>query len=305
MCDLVGGTTIFLTPISHPVEHIHPSNIQNVQILRTEKAHDPKAKKEVEIERQLLVRLVHPNIVAILGCGEAPQAFMVLERLKPVEELLNLGHHTFFKRNPFPFEKVVTMAVELADALDYLHQEVHADAMIIHRNVKPNNLGISDDNHVKLFDFRMARCVRKRHSERETYEFDGIPNCARYCAPELFLGQRYDEKVDVYGYSMTLWTLLTGRVVFDDLDRTAVRQKVIIDGERPKLSASWSDDFCDIIDACWHYDPLMRPCFAEVKLWLTSFVSSGSSSPASSGSSLRRLSLRDASAYLRGIIAAR
>jgi serine/threonine protein kinase len=282
--------------------------ISDIQVLRTEKANDPKAKNEVEFERQLLVRLQHPNIVAILGCGESPHTFMVLERLKTMEDILHLRghHHSFFHRNAFPFERVVTMAVELAGALDYLHRDVHNSAMIIHRNVKPNNLGISDDGHVKLFDFRMARCVRKRHTERETYEFDGSPTCARYCAPELFLGQRYDERVDVYSYSMSLWTILTSRVVFDDLDKTAVRQKVIINGERPKLSTSWPDDFCDILDACWHYDPLMRPCFAEVKVWLTSFVSSCNSSPGSSSrSSLRRLSLRDASAYLRSIMAAR
>lgn len=119
---------------------------------------------------------------------------------------------SFMSRSTFTLQEVLKIAKDLAEALDYIHTQVHRDAMIIHRDLKPENLGLSADGRLKLFDFGLCRCVQKRTSENDAYEMTGNTGSLRYMAPEVVLNRGYNEKVDVFSFAVVMWTIAREKV---------------------------------------------------------------------------------------------
>ena len=96
---------------------------------------------EMHMEMQILSRLEHPNIITVYGAGETPRKFIMLEYLGG-RTLDNLLQHTLFVHKKYgiksesvdlPWETVHSIAMELASALKYLHEDFHPLAMVIHR----------------------------------------------------------------------------------------------------------------------------------------------------------------------------
>ena len=177
---------------SHVFSAIWKNQPVIVKILQNEQMLNPVALHEFDIECELLARIDHPNIIKVLGAGKIPRPFIVLERLKDVSGLLDLdGSDTrpsMFRRRSFVYVEILRLARSLADALDYLHSKVHPEAMIIHRDLKPENLGIAADGTLKVFDFGLCRCVKKRNKSTEKYQMTGNTGSIRYMAPEVVLG---------------------------------------------------------------------------------------------------------------------
>ena len=174
-----------------------------VKMLRVEKAGNKVAWGEFQVECELLSRIDHPNIVKLLGYGFAPRPFLILEKLRDISVMLNISQTeevrpSIFHRRVFSYVEVLRLAKDLADAIKYLHSEVHPNAMIIHRDLKPENLGLTADGRLKLFDFGLCRCVRKRTTSDETYKMSGNTGSLRYMAPEVVRTLPYNETVDAY-----------------------------------------------------------------------------------------------------------
>ena len=83
------------------------------------------------------------------------------------------------------FEQVLQLAKDLSDALLYLHEQLFEDAMVIHRDLKPENIGVDSSGRLKLFDFGLGRCVKKRSKDTESYKMTGETGTLRYMAPEV------------------------------------------------------------------------------------------------------------------------
>jgi len=234
-----------------------------VKMLQNEQLTNPVALNEFEIECELLARIDHPNIIKVLGAGKVPRPFLVLERLRDVSSILDLeGSDTrpsMFRRRTFDYLEILTMAKSLADALDHLHTKMHGEAMIIHRDLKPENLGIASDGTLKLFDFGLCRCVRKRSGTSEAYTMTGNTGSIRYMAPEVVLNKPYNEKVDVYSFGVLIWTLARNKHPYRGMTMGEHRARVIEGGERPKLEDGWPKDFRDLLTACWHQLGRARP----------------------------------------------
>lgn len=227
---------------------------------------------ELRIETELLTRIDHPNVIRILGAGVFPKPFIILERLQDVSQLFNVDRPQLFRRRPFTFKEVLQLAQNFADAMKYLHNEIHPDAMIVHRDLKPENLGLNAEGELKLYDFGLCRCVKKRTKDDQVYEMTGNTGSLRYMAPEVVLGQPYNEKVDVYSFAVVLWAIATGREPFAGFDVQSHRSRVVNGGERPKLKKSWPTDFSDLLDECWRTDSAERPSFFEISLRVSKIV---------------------------------
>lgn len=227
---------------------------------------------ELNLERNLLSRADHPNIIRILGMGMIPKPFIVLERLQDIAQLCDFDRPHLFRRRPFSFIRILQIAQNLADALKYLHNDMHPDAMIIHRDLKPENLGLDSNGQLKLFDFGLCQCVKKRKEERQVYKMTGNTGSLRYMAPEVVLGRPYNEKVDVYSFAIVMWALATGREPFSGFDVASHRLRVAVNGERPKLKKSWPDDFKDLLTDCWQFDYSKRPDFKVISYRITKAI---------------------------------
>jgi serine/threonine protein kinase len=246
-----------------------------LKMIQVDKMRDQVALQEFKIERDLLMRLDHPGIVKILGCGTIPRPFIILERLIDFAKTLDLHHHnrpSMFRRRPYAYMESLRMAKDIADALTYIHTQVHADATIIHRDLKPDNLGLTVDGRVKIFDFGVCTCVKRRTKSNQTYEMTGNTGSLRYMAPEVVKSQPYNESVDVYSFALVVWAIAKNDLPFRDFHKIDMQQRVAQMGERPVFDTKWPAGFTDLLRACWHEDLTMRPDCASISYRLVQLM---------------------------------
>lgn len=249
------------------------------------------ALQEINLEHGILARLSHPNVVKILGAGEDPHKFIVLEYLSSgtLQELLHpqsdprsvsiIQFSSFFnkKLSALPIDRCLSMARDIANALKYLHEDCSEEATIIHRDLKPANIGFTADMQLKLFDFGLVTCVKKRSHAAEVYEMTGYTGSLRYMAPEVALKKAYNEKVDVHSFGIIVWEMLTGKLPFNGMGRKEYMAQVVGLGCRPKLPKDLPKELASLLQACWDVDFLKRPSCNEIVTSLNSIIQTISS----------------------------
>jgi serine/threonine protein kinase len=269
---------------------------------------DPIASHEFDVEHGILNRVTHPNIIKLLGSGRYPRRFIVLEYLGggSLNSILNDNQakpgiaQMLFSKPSFTYASLLSKARDIADALDYLHSKVHDGASIIHRDLKPDNVGFTMDGKLKLFDFGLCTCVKRRQSSNESYEMTGNTGSLRYMAPEVALKAPYSEKADVYSFGIMIWQMARDRVPFKGMTREAFMTNVVRGGERPKLDRSWPAGFSQLLTDCWNENPEIRPSFSTIKSKIdelsnnigkksiTTFISGGASASSNREAPLKK-----------------
>jgi eukaryotic-like serine/threonine-protein kinase len=164
-------------------------------------------------EARALAGLSHPNVIPIFEAGQAgPRPYFVMELLEggDTQKLLD-------ERGPLPSGVVAAIGAQAATGLGEA-----ARAKIIHRDVKPSNLGISRQGVLKVTDFGLAKSFTMDH--RLTGK-GLVVGTADYIAPEQARGDEVDERADVYSLGCTLFHLLTGRPPYR-AEGTATQQYV-------------------------------------------------------------------------------
>src|SRR5262245_49971016 len=190
---------------------------------RVYRAFDPTVHRTVAIkvleigngpdEAQLLTRfhaeatttgtLVHRNIVTVYEYGEQDGLpYLVMEHLqgRDLEQILN-------SQTPMTLAERVSLMRQVADGLQHAHSRG-----IVHRDVKPANIMVLNDNTVKLMDFGIARLLRE-HSARMTQQGKLMGTLA-YMSPEQLLGQDVDFLADVFAYGVIYYELIGGQHPF-------------------------------------------------------------------------------------------
>mmetsp|Transcript_25959 Transcript_25959/g.37209 ORF Transcript_25959/g.37209 Transcript_25959/m.37209 type:complete len:363 (+) Transcript_25959:703-1791(+) len=250
------------------------SNQVIVKMLKKRLCKSRVALQELHLEHGMLARLSHPNVVKILGAGDTPQKFIVLEYLGggTLQQLLSdrkspsiLNFSPIFKKKyVIPLDRCLIMARDIATALKYLHEDCCEGATIIHRDLKPENIGFTSDMQLKLFDFGLMTCVKKRSHANEVYEMTGNTGSLRYMAPEVALKRAYNEKVDVHSFGMILWEMLTGKLPYKGVSKAEFMSTVVGSGYRPKVSKDLPVAVASLLKACWEVDAMKRPSSAEI-----------------------------------------
>ena len=153
-------------------------------------------------EARSAARLQHPNIVTIYEFGEHEGApFIVMELLEgeTLAEALHAGHLSDLARR-------LDVVEQLCSGLAFAHA-----SGVIHRDVKPNNVTLLPDGTLKIVDFGVAWLEGSAATTR-TGQLLGTP---QYMAPEQFLGEPIDHRVDQWAVGVILWEALAGRRPFD------------------------------------------------------------------------------------------
>ena len=128
----------------------------------------------------------------------------------------------------FPFGKIKKILGKVAVALDYAHQQ-----KVIHRDVKPENIMLSRDaKEVWLIDFGLAAEIQLSLARVSQVKMDRS-GTHPYMAPEQWKGQYQDAKTDQYALAVVAYELLSGRVPFEGVDTTVLRQCVLMDAPAP------------------------------------------------------------------------
>lgn len=157
-----------------------------------------QAIQNFKIEAKMLWSLNHANLPAFTGFfTEGQRYFMVMEYIDgaTLEELLEQN------RGPFPERRVLGWARQLCDVLEYLHGQ---NPPIIFRDMKPGNIMLTRDGHIKLIDFGIARLFRP--STSKDTQLLGTPG---FAPPEQYGKAQTDERSDIYSFAITLFQLLT------------------------------------------------------------------------------------------------
>ncbi|MHC4597608.1 MAG: protein kinase domain-containing protein [Planctomycetota bacterium] len=150
-------------------------------------------------EAQSAARIEHPGIVSIYGVGEQKGTYWLAMQLvsgKPLSEKMTAG--------PIPVETCLSIAREVAEALDYAHRQG-----IIHRDIKPDNIMIDDEGRVKIMDFGLAKAPAFDAKITESGVYLGTPE---YSSPEQCESQDVDGRSDLYSLGVVLYEALTGQV---------------------------------------------------------------------------------------------
>eukprot|EP00940_MAST-03C_sp_MAST-3C-sp2_P000787 g787.t1 len=207
--------------------------------------------KEEEIavnkEVQLLSSLEHPNIVKYKG------SFFHENHLHIVMEYCQGGDLAQLiksrKDKPFSECQILDWFVQLCMAVDYIHSR-----HILHRDLKSNNIFLTENNIVKLGDFGIARVLDKTLEQAKTCI--GTPY---YMSPEVCESKPYSYKSDIWALGCILYELCTRKHAFDSKNLLGLVFQIVQGKYPPVDRTSYSEELLDLLDSLLSVDPTMRP----------------------------------------------
>ena len=174
-----------------------------VKILRDEFTTDEEFIRRFEVEAQSAARLTHPNIVSIYDVGVDGNLYYIVMELiqgKTLKEII------IKEKGPLPWKWSINVAIQIASALEMAHRN-----NIIHRDIKPHNIIITEDGIAKVTDFGIAKAV----SNSTITAFGTTIGSVHYFSPEHARGGFTDAKSDLYSLGVVMYEMVTGRVPFD------------------------------------------------------------------------------------------
>ncbi|MDW4574398.1 Stk1 family PASTA domain-containing Ser/Thr kinase [Microbacterium sp. M3] len=201
-----------------------------IKILDRELADDNAFRTRFRLEAQAASRMAHPTIVRVYDAGEdtrtapdgslRPVPFIVMELVKGrlLKDVIADG--------PVPVTDAVRYVDGILEALEYSHR-----AGVVHRDIKPGNVMVTDAGQVKVMDFGIARAVSD--SSSTVAETTQILGTAAYFSPEQAKGEPVDARADLYSTGVVLYELLTGRQPFRGESPVAVAYQHVSEAPVP------------------------------------------------------------------------
>src|ERR671925_13062 len=202
-----------------------------IKLMHRDISTDPAQLERFRREARSAARLNHPHVVTVIDAGEDDgNPYIVFEYVEGEtlkERIRRLGR--------LPVAEAVAYAVEIGRALECAHSH-----MLVHRDVKPQNVLIDPDGRAKVTDFGIARSL-----EAQALTAAGrVLGTSDYVSPEQALGHAVTEQSDIYSLGIVLYEMLTGEVPFQADTQVAVAMKHVreplpdVQRRRPEISAA-------------------------------------------------------------------
>lgn len=173
-----------------------------VKVLRDEFTTDTEFIRRFNIEAQAAASLAHPNIVSIYDVGNEGNIYYIVMELiqgKTLKQIID-------EDGVLPWKWSLNISIQIASALETAHKN-----NIVHRDIKPHNIIITEDGIAKVTDFGIAKAV----SNSTITAFGTTIGSVHYFSPEHARGGYTDAKSDLYSLGVVMYEMLTGRVPFD------------------------------------------------------------------------------------------
>ncbi|KAF3454403.1 hypothetical protein FNV43_RR04850 [Rhamnella rubrinervis] len=222
-------------------------------------------------ELGIIAHVDHPNTAKLIGCGIEGGMYLVFQ-LSTLGSLGSLLHGS--KDNELDWSKRYKVALGTADGLLYLHE--NCKKRIIHRDIKADNILLTQDYEPQICDFGLAKWLPEQWTHHNVSKFEGTFG---YFAPEYFMHGIVDEKTDVYSFGVLLLEIITGRRAVDHLQQSLVIwAKPLLDSNSikelvdPSLGENYNSEEIDRVvltaSLCIEQSPILRPRMSQVVILL-------------------------------------
>lgn len=210
-----------------------------VKILRDEFTNDEEFIKKFRHESQAAASLSHPNIVSIYDVGsEGNIYYIVMEYIKgkTLKQIIKENG----KLTP---EQTINYSIQIAEALQHAHNN-----HIVHRDIKPHNIMVTEDGRIKVTDFGIARAATSTTMTNTS----NVIGSVHYFSPEQARGRFTDEKSDIYSLGIVMYEMITGKVPFEGESPISIALKHVEEDILPlrKIDASVPENIEYIIMKC-------------------------------------------------------